>query len=317
MSEHSRTLRRGYKEVRLQQVRSFVHTARLGSLTAAADALGVAQPTVWKQVHALEREFGAKLVEPSKRGCRLTADGRLLLQIADSLVAGFDSMQRYFQEARARVAVSLAVATTPRILVEDLPECVVAFEDRWPNVHLTFKEMWDEDVTAEVEAGRVDLGLIHAAGSQADNPRLVLEPGYELETVLVTPAGHPLARRRVVRPRDLLPYPLVNAPYSFPYPAVLAAVEKFGLFKTQPRRVEVFSAATIRRYVELGFGIGLLHRPAVLPPDTDLHLRVMSRYFGRGTTYLVWRKGALQSPAARAFAATVTERLSGRQSRPN
>jgi DNA-binding transcriptional LysR family regulator len=139
-----------------------------------------------------------------------------------------------------------------------------------------------------------------------------LEPGYELETFLITPADHPLARRRTVRPRDLLPYPLVNGPYSFPHPAVLAAVERYGLLRTQPRRVEVFFAATILRYVELGFGIGLLHRPAVLPPYPNLHQRVMSRYFGRGATDFLWRKGALRSPAARAFAAAVTERLNVR-----
>jgi molybdate transport repressor ModE-like protein len=315
MSDHVRVQRHGYKEIRLQQIRSFVQTARLGSLTAAAMKLGVAQPTVWKQVHALEREFAAKLVEPSKRGCQLTADGRLLLQIADPLVAGFDSIKRYFKEAREQIETILSVATTPRMLVEDLPECVAAFEERWPNIRLTFKELWDEEVAAEVEAGRVDLGLIHAPGSQAKNTRLVLEPAYDLETFLITPADHPLAKRARLHPKDLSRYPLVNAPHSFPYPSVLAAVEKYGLFNTQPRRVEVFSAATIRRYVELGFGIGLLHRPSVLAPYPNVHQRVMSRYFGHGTAHLVWCKGALQSPATRAFAATVKEQLSATNKR--
>src|SRR5215471_18417700 len=106
--------RHNYKEIRLQQLRSFMETARLGSLTAAAAALGVAQPTVWEQVHALEREFGAKLVEPYGRGCRLTEGGRLLLQLAHPLVAGFDSLKRQFQESLGMVRVHVTVATTPR-----------------------------------------------------------------------------------------------------------------------------------------------------------------------------------------------------------
>ena len=59
----ARSMRHPYKEVRLQQLRSFCETARLGSLAAAAQALGLAEPTVWEQVHALERQFAAKLVE--------------------------------------------------------------------------------------------------------------------------------------------------------------------------------------------------------------------------------------------------------------
>ena len=64
--------RHTYKQLQMQQLRSLAETARLGSLAEAAKALGVAQPTVWEQVHALERYFGAKLVEPRRRGCRLT-----------------------------------------------------------------------------------------------------------------------------------------------------------------------------------------------------------------------------------------------------
>src|SRR3954468_17989605 len=91
--------RNSYKETRLQQLRSFTHTARFGSFAAAAGALGVAQPTVWEQVHALEREFGVALVEPYGRGCRLTEDGRLLLRLADPLVTGLDSLKRHFHES--------------------------------------------------------------------------------------------------------------------------------------------------------------------------------------------------------------------------
>src|SRR5262249_31274399 len=67
--------RHSYKEIRLQQLRSLCETARLGSLTAAAAALGLAQPTVWEQVHALQREFGVKLIERRAHGCRLTDVG--------------------------------------------------------------------------------------------------------------------------------------------------------------------------------------------------------------------------------------------------
>jgi molybdate transport repressor ModE-like protein len=80
-----RALRHAYKEIQLQQLRSFCETARLGSLTAAANSLGLSQPTVWEQVHALERDLGVPLMERHSRGCRLTENGRRVAVLAAPL----------------------------------------------------------------------------------------------------------------------------------------------------------------------------------------------------------------------------------------
>src|SRR5579884_4013905 len=66
-----------YKDLTFQQLRSFCETVRLGGFAAAARALDLARPTVWQQVHALERRYGIKLVEPYARGCKLTEAGRI------------------------------------------------------------------------------------------------------------------------------------------------------------------------------------------------------------------------------------------------
>src|SRR5688500_15086849 len=103
---------RSYKEVTFQQLRSFHETARLGSLSAAAASLGLAQPTVWAQVHALERLFGVPLMETHGRGCRLTEAGRLLAGLASPAVEDIASLSRRFQEAQAQTATRLRFATT-------------------------------------------------------------------------------------------------------------------------------------------------------------------------------------------------------------
>src|SRR5437667_9746155 len=100
----SRVQRHAYKEIQLRQLRGFCETARLGSLSAAAESLELTQPTVWEQVRALEREFATKLVEPHGRGCHLTEDGRILTQLIAPLVAGIDSLKRNFTQARAKVS---------------------------------------------------------------------------------------------------------------------------------------------------------------------------------------------------------------------
>src|SRR5438093_154847 len=128
---------RAYKDSTAQQLRSFCETARLGSISAAATRLGLANPTVWHQVRALEREFGEPLFEAHGRGSRLTEAGQLLADLTSPLVAGLAMVKQRYQEARARQMTRLTVATTPRILLEDLPECALEFRSRYPKAPLT------------------------------------------------------------------------------------------------------------------------------------------------------------------------------------
>jgi molybdate transport repressor ModE-like protein len=297
--------RHAYKEVRLQQLRSFCETARLGSLAAAAEALGLAQPTVWEQVHALEREFGTQLVEPHGRGCRLTEAGRRLTELAAPLVAGIDALPRSFAAATAQTETWLAIAGTQRIFVEDLTEPIAAFARSHPHVRFRFLELRGEQITSAVEAREADLGLTTQREPTPPHPWLVFEPVYELDPILVTPPHHPLARRRHITPADLAGYPLVNAPQGgFADAVVAATLEKLGLFR-EPRRVEAVYTAVIRRYVEMGFGIGVVPGLPGRSPSPTLHERSLGRWFGRIAVNLIWRKGALQPGLVRAFADTI------------
>jgi DNA-binding transcriptional LysR family regulator len=299
-----------YKEITLQQLRSFCETILRGSFTAAAAALDLSHPTVWKQVHGLEHRLGVKLVEPHGRGCRPTEAGRLLARLAGPLVTGIGSLECVFERSRTEATARVVVAAPARVLVEDLPECVVEFERLWPQVRVDLRQVRPEDVTAAVASGRADLGLTSHCLPDPDDPRLTFEPFYELEIVLVTPPDHPLARRRHLQAVDLCAYPLVNALDSGENLVIRAALEELHALRIQTSRVAAWDDAVICRYVQLGFGIGLINRVRGHPPGTDLHLRPMGLVFGRPTVYLVRRKGDLGSGPAHEFARTVKALLS-------
>jgi len=302
---------RRYKEVRFQQLRSFSETARRGSLAGAAAALGVAQPTVWAQVHALERAFKVQLIEPHGRGSRLTDAGRLLSQLAGPLVTGVDSLKQAFDEQYGVLESGLVVAAPQRILVEDLPPAIAAFERQHPHVRLTLLERMSGHVAAAVESGEADLGVSTEQEAGAPGPWLVFEPGYELDIILITPRKHPLARKKAVALRDLRGYPLVNAVDGFPRAEMAAALQKLGVFQVQPRKVEAVNTPVIRRYVEMGFGIGIVVGRVEPGRFPLLHQVALSCHFGRTPVSLIWRKGAVVRPPARAFADTVKAVLHG------
>ncbi|AGA24803.1 LysR family transcriptional regulator [Singulisphaera acidiphila] len=308
--------RHAYKEISLPQIRCFCDAIRLGSFKAAAKSLGLSHPTVLSQVHALEHHLGVKLVETHARGCRPTADGRLLAVMVAPLVAGFHSLEHTFQEVRGKEVQRLIVATTPRILVDDLPMCVVEFSKNWPNVQIHFEEMRMEEIPEAVETGKADLGLTTTSSPTPGNAWIAFEPAYELEVVLITPKDHPLARRRRVSARDLAEFPLVNAPPGILDPSVSIALKMLNAFQAEPRRVEVANAAAILRYVEMGFGVGLTLRVPSHLADPKFHERSLSRELGRVKVHLVWRNGSLMMPHARAFADLVKDLLNRKTSQP-
>jgi molybdate transport repressor ModE-like protein len=303
----TRVRRHAYKEIHLRQLRGFCETARLGSLSAAAKSLGLTQPTVWEQVRALERILGARLVEAHGRGCRLTEDGRLLAEMVAPLVAGLDALPRNFEQARGRSETWLTLATTQRVLIEDIPGPIVEFERRHPHVRLRFVERRGDEIATAVESRQADLGL---STERPTSPWLEFESVYELDPILVTPQDHPLARRRVIQPKDLRGYSLLNAVRGgFADPSIAAQLDKLGIFQSQPQRVEAIYTAVIRRYVELGFGIGIVPGLPGRPPSPGLHERSMGRYFGRVTINLLWRRGAVRNEWIGIFARLVKDML--------
>jgi hypothetical protein len=65
--------------VELRQLRTFVHVAELGSFSAAAERLHIAQPALSRLIQVLEQELGVHLFRRHGRGAVLTEQGRLLL----------------------------------------------------------------------------------------------------------------------------------------------------------------------------------------------------------------------------------------------
>lgn len=302
--------RHAYKELHLKQLRGFCETARLGSLSAAADALGLSQPTVWEQVRALERAVNAKLIEAHGRGCRLTEDGRLLAQLVAPLVAGIESLGKQFEAARQRRQVVITLASTPRVLTEDLPGPLDRFRRAHPNVRIILSELRGEQIAQAVEAQQADIGIGLQREPNPPNPWLTFEPAYELEPMLITPKNHPLARRRQIRPEDLSGYPLINSPqWGFPYPAFRMLLEKLGVFELPGRAVEASFSPVIRRYVEAGFGIGIVVGLPGRTSNSGLHERSLSRHFGRVTVNFVWRKGSLQAEMIQQLMETIRDSL--------
>ena len=173
-SSANSTPRFAYKADRLKPLRAFCQTARLGSVSRAAEALYVSQPAITLQLQALERELGQKLFERSGRRLVPTRAGEALYELARPLVDGIDTLPTAFRDAlRGLDAGELNIAANSSTILYLLPRIVERFRQHHPDVRLSLHNTVSADGTDLLRSDSVDL----VVGSMHDVPGdLVYEP---------------------------------------------------------------------------------------------------------------------------------------------
>lgn len=109
----------------LENVRTFVKVAELGSFTRAGEQLGMPKSRVSLLVSALEAEIGSRLLHRTTRAVRLTPDGELFVARARRLVDEADELSTMFQSTsslRGRVRVDLPIAFARDLVIPRVPE---------------------------------------------------------------------------------------------------------------------------------------------------------------------------------------------------
>ena len=123
-----------YKGNRLKQLRAFCYTVKFGTLTRAAEALFLSQPSVSLQLAALEAELGAALIERRRRRVTLTHEGQVLYELARPLVEGLESLDEQFAvQARGSGRTTLDIACGNSTIQYLLPDMVTAFAVDMPS----------------------------------------------------------------------------------------------------------------------------------------------------------------------------------------
>lgn len=288
-----------YKGNRLKQLRAFCHTVKFGTLTRAAEALYLSQPSVSLLLAALESELHCTLIERRRRRVTLTAEGQVLYELARPLVEGLEGLDAAFQ-ARSGSAhkLQLDIACGNSTIQYLLPDMVAAFRREHPDVHLNLHNVTGTDGLALLRSDEVDF----AVGSMLDVPAdLRYEALLHFDPMLIAPLDHALAAKTEVALEDLSPYGLILPPKRLTtYRLVDLVFQK----RKVPYHVaiEVGGWEVIKQYVAMGLGISIVTGMCIREEDTDrLAVRNLRAYFPQRSYGIVVRKGKMLSPNARAF----------------
>jgi LysR family glycine cleavage system transcriptional activator len=188
-----------FTDVSLTALRVFREVAERGTLTAAAAALGYTQSAVSRQIAALERAAGARLVERHHDGVRLTAAGRRYLEQIDPALRQIQAATEAMLRPTGRNVVRLTLP--PSLAATWLIPQLGAFERADPGVEL---QLVPTTRVLDLRRDQVDLAVRHGKGSWpgidaafllAETALPVCAPGY----LTLAPDEDPLAALRRVR----------------------------------------------------------------------------------------------------------------------
>jgi DNA-binding transcriptional LysR family regulator len=288
-----------YKGNRHKQLRAFVTVVKLGTLTRAAEALFLSQPTISLQLQALERELGVSLVERRRRRINLTNAGEALYELARPLVEGWETLDRDFQaRVQGLQGGRLTIAAGTSTIQYLLPELVRRYRERFPAVQLQLANVTGKDGLALLRADQADF----AVGSMLDVPNdIAWASVHHYDPMLIMPIGHPLASKEKITLEDLSPYGLILPPQRL---STYRLVDLMFQQRQVPYQValEVGGWDVIKEYVAMGLGISIVTGICITEADhARLAVRNMKQYFPQRSYGVVMRKGKFLSAEARAF----------------
>ncbi len=211
----------------LRQIEAFRAVYRTGGMTSAGNLMNITQPAVSRLIRDLEAEIGLPLFVREGTSIAPTPDAVALFQEVERSFHGLDQVALFVSDLKRNRSgrINIAASLAPSFFA--IPDAIVTLRNDWPDVTVSLHSCSSPEVTALVTANKADLGLA-VLPPQSDGVEIL--PLAKLRVVAVMPVGHPLAARKVVRPKDLEGEALLMVnEYSLMQQRILQSFESAGV----------------------------------------------------------------------------------------
>ncbi len=173
----------------IQKYLAFLRTVECGSFTKAAESLNYTQSGISRMIADLEEEWGLSLLERSRSGVKITADGKQLLPFISRLCAEHQRLMQAVDEIGGLKTGLLRIGTFSSVATQRLPQILRAFQNDFPGIDYELLLGDYTDIEDWIAQGRVDCGFL----------RLPTDPDFDVISLerdpllAVLPEDHPLA----------------------------------------------------------------------------------------------------------------------------
>ncbi len=287
-----------YKQNHLKKLRAFCQTAKLGSMTKAAESLFASQPTISLQINALEQEMNATLFKRSGPKLTLTTEGSILYDLCLPHLQGIDRLKETFEAHCGNLTSGqLSIAAGESTILYILPEPVKQFSTQYPGINLSMANVTGRNGMEMLRNDSVDF----AVGSMLEVPDdLEYMPIVTFNPVVITPLDHPLARLEKPSLKDIGQYGLILPPRHLSTWHIVKMV--FAQHNVNFNvTLEAGGWEVIKRYVSLGMGISIVTDVCITEEDKSrMNVIPVNQFFPKRSYGIVTHKDKfLSAPATR------------------
>lgn len=173
------------------QLKAFLETAETGSLSAAARKLGLTQPTLSRQVAAIEKQLGVTLFERVGKAMALTGAGLALLDHARAMGAAAEELQVAASGQSQAVDGVVCISASDMVAAHLLPPVLARLHEQAPGIVI---EVVTSDALSDLRRREADIAVRHVRPDQPDLiGRWIREAsaGFYASTTWVQRHGHP------------------------------------------------------------------------------------------------------------------------------
>lgn len=220
----------------LRQIEMFRAVMVTGSISGAARLLSVSQPAISRLLSYTEDRLGLTLFERVKGRVQPTPEARQLFAEAELVHQGVTRVNDMAEELRRGSAGSIRLLASPSVGHMLVPKAIGRFRQSHPDVRVDFEILTLAELIARIASHRADLAVTSMA---VEDPSVKATQIAEGRLRVIFPEGHPLGSKRVVKPADLVPYPIIGygsqTPYGMVVNRALGATPKPIRFNAQVR----------------------------------------------------------------------------------
>ncbi len=259
--------------MQIETLKIFCDLVETKSLSRAAERNFVTQSAVSQQVRGLEEKFKRRLLERMRGGREvgLTEAGEAFYQESRQIVAAYVQLEERMRTLTGTVSGTVHVATVYSIGLHELPAVIRRFMAEHPEAKIDLEYSRTTRIVRDVLAGTVELGIV--AYPEKKRGLSVVPLGGD-RLVLICPPGHPLARHKKLRARDLNDQDFVLFERDIPTRRAIDRILRAHGVSVK-RVAEFDNIETIKRAVEVGFGAAIVPSPSVSDEERDGRLAVV------------------------------------------
>lgn len=293
----------------INQLEVLVAVAQEKSFSRAAERLHRTQPAISQAIRRLETEIGEPLFDRSSKDGTMTAPGRILFELAQQMLNLRHGAHAAIRELKGLHRGKLSLSANEYTVMYLMPLLPV-FRARHPHIKIDVKRSLASRISSEILARETEIGVM---SFKPNDPSITAVPVLTDELALIVPTSHPLAGKKIVSVRELGAESFVA--HNVPSPYRERVVRTFEKYRTPLNiSMELPTLEAIKRFVEAGMGVALVPRltAQVEIARGQVAALVVREMKLERKLYLVYRKGATLSHAARAFLRVAREQTGKR-----